>query len=97
MLIFSHDVMSGLWYSSPDAKNVRELFKKYSGTVRLSVNGHLHTDHFAVFENVAYFDVNTVYNGFWAISEGFHYDASHMFDFTDYYTEGNRIGRKREH
>lgn len=88
VLVFSHAGLSDLWDSSPDAKTVRDLFAKYEGTVLLSVNGHLHTDHFAVIDNVAYFDVNTVLNGYWRVEQEFHYDSAHTFEFHDFDAKG---------
>ena len=39
----------------------------------MCLNGHLHTDHLCVKDEVAYFDVNAVINGYWAITKGHHY------------------------
>lgn len=40
----------------------------------MCLNGHLYTDdHLCVKEEVAYFDVNEVVNGYGAITEGHHY------------------------
>lgn len=72
-LIFSHTGLSGEWDSSPDAETVREIFAKYKGTVLMSLNGHNHTDHFCVIDGVAYFDVNTVLNGYWTPMNDYHY------------------------
>ena len=89
VLVFSHDGMSGIWRSSPDAPAVRELFEKYRGTVLMSVNGHWHADDFAVRDGVVYMNVNTVRNGYWCVTDEFHYDDSHTFLFTDYDADGN--------
>lgn len=91
VLVFSHDGLSGRWGSTPDAEAVRELFRQYPGTVRLSVNGHLHTDHFAMIDNVAYFDVNAVQNGHWAEMPTHHYGDTHTYLFTDYDEAGHRL------
>ena len=90
-LVFSHAGLSGLWPSSPDAQAVRELFQKYRDTVILSVNGHLHTNHFAVLDNIAYFDVHTVYNGYWTVCSEYHYDENHTFSYTDYDSQGKMV------
>ncbi len=95
-LVFSHAAFSGLWSSSPDAPAVRALFAKHEGTVLMAVNGHLHTDHFAVVENVAYFDVNTVLNGCWRPGKAPHYNDSHTYAFADYDPTGKLIGISRQ-
>lgn len=91
-LVFSHAALSDLWYSSPDAPAVRELFAKYKDTVLLCVNGHLHTDHFAVRDGIAYFDVNAAVNGFWAVRTDDHYEDCHTYSFTDYNPQGHPTG-----
>ena len=78
-LIFSHAGLSDEWDSSPDSAAVRSIFAKYKGTVLMSLNGHLHTDHFCIRDGVAYFDVNTVLNGYWAPMNDYHYTDGHGF------------------
>ena len=78
-LVFSHAALSGEWESSPDAAAVREIFGRYPGTVVMSLNGHLHTDHFCVKDGVAYFDVNSVLNGYWEPTDSHHYSDAHTF------------------
>ena len=79
VLVFSHDGLSDEWHSSPDAEAVREIFGRYNGTVIMCLNGHLHSDHFCIKDGIAYFDVNTVLNGFWKISDSQHYTDEHTF------------------
>lgn len=87
-IVFSHAGLSSKWSESPDGPIARSLFrqanKKNPGTVLLAVNGHLHTDHFAVEDGIAYFDVNTVHNGFWSPRKEFHYADGDTYEFTDY-------------
>ena len=78
-LVFSHDGLSGEWHSSPDTDAAREIFSRHKGTVIMCLNGHLHTDHFCIKDDIAYFDVNTVLNGFWKISDVQHYTDEHTF------------------
>lgn len=92
VIVFSHTGLSGEWASSPDAQEVRNIFKKYPGTVILSVNGHLHTDHFCVKENVAYFDVNVVMSGYWQPHNDFHYADEHYFTREKFDNTGLIIG-----
>lgn len=94
-IVFSHAAMTEMWECSPDAKTVQNLFAKYPGTVLLAVNGHLHTDHFAVENGVAYFDVNAAINGDWWPMQEHHYTEKHTFDFEDYDPEGNRISTEK--
>lgn len=91
VIVISHSSFSGLWNSSPDADAVREIFAKHPKTVLLCINGHYHTDHFAVRDGVAYFDVNTTTNGYWEKYTEFHYANDHTFPFTDYDENGNAI------
>ena len=58
----------------------------------MALNGHLHTNHFAVIHNIAYFDVNTVYNGYWALYNDEHYNENHTFSFSNYDSEKNLTG-----
>lgn len=91
-LIFSHDSVSGEWHSTCDAESVRELFARYKGTVLMCLNGHLHTDHCCVKDNIAYFDVNSVLNGCWANTNGQHYSEDHTFEREAFDAEGNVVG-----
>ena len=93
-VVLSHAALSDLWYSSPDAPAVRALFAKYKDTVILSINGHLHTDHFAVRDGIAYFDVNAAINGFWAVRSEDHYADCHTYMFTDYDEQGVSTGTR---
>lgn len=92
VLVFSHAAISGAWSSTPDAEQAREIFREYPGTVLLAANGHLHTDHFAVIENVAYWDVNVVQNGGWRPHDGYHYADDMTYGFQDYDAEGKPVG-----
>lgn len=96
VITFSHASFSGIWQSSPDAEAVREIFaevnESHPGTVMLSVNGHYHTDHFAWRDGVAYWDVNTVQNGFWAHRDTHHYADTHIYEFIDYDENGHPKG-----
>jgi hypothetical protein len=93
-VVLSHSSFSGLWQKCYDANRIRELFKEANalkeGTVLLAINGHLHTDHSAIIEDVLYLDINTVRNGWWA-SKPFHpYKEEDMrapkytFNYTEY-------------
>ncbi len=94
VIVFSHGGLSGEWDSTPDSAAVRRLFAKYERTVLMCLNGHLHTDHFCVKDNVAYFDVNSVLNGYWAETDGHHYSDEHIFTREIFDDSGNAIGKE---
>ena len=94
-IVFSHAALTELWEYSPDAKVVQGIFAKYPGTVLLAVNGHLHTDHFAVEDGVAYFDVNAAINGDWWPMQEHHYTEEDTFDFEDYDAEGKLVSTEK--
>ncbi len=68
-IILSHSTFFNIKSSSRDAENVRsiinEVNEKFPKRVLLCMNGHYHTDSMDVLDNVAYFNVNTVYMGGW--------------------------------
>ena len=98
-IVLSHSSFCGEWKSSPDAERVRELFTKANlarrGTVALAMNGHLHTNHSAVVDDVAYLDINTVRCGLWRAAKFHPYaeenpeDPKFTYEFTDYDENGN--------
>ena len=92
-LVFSHVGYSAEWSSAPDTKKVREIFQKANaarqGTVLMAVNGHLHTNHVKVIDNILFFDVNTTYNGDWQGGQKEHHYADGMtYEFVDYDQNG---------
>lgn len=84
VIVFSHASLAGLWRSCPDADAVRAIFAEYPGTVKMALNGHHHTDRFNVRDGIAYFDVNTVHNGFWKPHPDHHYTEEQTFSYTHY-------------
>jgi hypothetical protein len=91
----------GNWELSADADAVREIFHRANavraGTVRMSINGHYHTDHATVFEDVVYFAVNAAVCGWWEGEKFFPYGngeeatTPYTFPFSDYDAEGNLL------
>ena len=81
---------------SPDTDAVRELIRKVNtikaGTVRMCINGHYHTNHLEMMEDVLYFDVNAVINGSWVPKKEQHYTDEHTFTLESYDGEGNCLG-----
>ena len=103
-IVVSHAGFSGLkgWEfagASCDAQKVREIFnsanKKKKNTVIMSVNGHYHTDHLDMLDDMIYFDVNTLACGFWQVESEPHYTEEHFFDTYDYDEKGNALAEKR--
>lgn len=92
VIVTSHMAFGGDCWKCGDAQKVSEMFAKYPNTVILCVSGHLHTDHFSVVNNIAYFDVNATRNAFWKRMENFHYSDDQTFEFHDYDKDGKEIG-----
>ena len=96
-VILSHAGFSGVWAHemSSDATAVRELFAaanaKQPGTVLMAINGHIHTNHATVYEDVMYLDMNTVRNGWWQGVEQDIYINGETFKYIDYDADGNPI------
>ncbi len=92
-IVFSHVGYSAEWSSAPDTKKVREIFNKANaarqGTVLMAINGHLHTNHLKIIDNILFFDVNTTYNGDWQGGQKEHHYADGMtYEFIDYDQDG---------
>ncbi len=81
VLVFSHASLAGAWSSWPDHFAARQIFAKYPNTVLFAANGHLHTNHFKVVDNVAYLDVNAVINGLWYGMKEAHYTDEHTYKY----------------
>ncbi len=91
-LIFAHESFSGVWSSSPDTAAVQEMIRRVNAkqprTVRMVINGHLHSNHENVLDNVVHWDTNTVRNGLWMPIREPHY-TNETFLYTDYDEQGN--------
>ncbi len=97
-LLFSHASFAGNWGMSPDGEAVQALFRQANaqkpGTVIAAFNGHYHTDHAAVVEDVVYIDVNTVRNNLWLPVGNEHY-TTETFAFTSYDECGTPIATEQ--
>ena len=98
-IVFSHDSYSATWTSSPDTPKVRLIFQKANqrrpGTVLMAVNGHLHTNHQKIMDNILFWDVNTVFNGDWQGGQKEqHYADGMTFNFVDYDQSGQQKSSK---
>ena len=76
---------------SPDTDAVRSLIRKVNGTVKMCINGHYHTNHLEMQENVLYFDVNAAINGSWVPKKEQHYTEKHTFELDHYDEQGEWI------
>ena len=96
-IVVGHAGYSGLGFGggSSDANEVRAVYKKAndanSGTVLMSINGHIHTNNQGWNEGVFYFDVNTVRNNWWQSAGSNHYGAEHTYLYEEYDAQGNLI------
>jgi len=97
-IVVAHDGFSGLGWAttSPDAETVRGLYAKANaakaGTVLMSINGHMHTNHQGWNDGVFYLDVNTVRNAWWQETKVAHYTDAHTYLYEEYDAEGNLVG-----
>ena len=95
-IVVAHDGFSGLFAnSSSDAATVRSIFKKVNdrkaGTVRMCINGHIHTNHQGYNEGVFYLDMNTTRNNWWQAKPVDHYTDEMTYPREWYDEEGNLI------
>lgn len=96
-IVVSHDSFAGKFGStSPDAAAVREIYAKANairrGTVLISINGHIHTNHQAIVDGVFYLDMNTVRNCVWKGGQtAHHYTDEHTFTKVSYDANGNPV------
>ena len=97
-IFVSHAGFCDSWQHSPDSAAVRALIRKANaikaGTVILCINGHYHTNHLLMQENVLYLDVNAAINGAWAPKKEQHYSEAHTFRLDSYDGEGNYLDTK---
>ncbi len=92
-ILVSHVGFAEHWRHSPDTNRVQALIrranKKMPGTVVMCINGHYHTNHLLMQENVLYFDVNAAINGSWVPKKEHHYSEAHTFVQDHFDAEGN--------
>lgn len=95
-IVSGHATFHEVWPdSSADAEAVRAIYSKVNkikkGTVIMSLNGHSHSNHIGFTDNILYFDVNTVRNGWWQGNTFQHYTPEHTFEFISYDESGNPV------
>ena len=91
-IILTHASLSGIWDPSPDSAAALAVIRNHPGRVLMVLNGHNHTDHFAIIDNVAFLDVNTVRNGRWRLMPAHHYTDDLTYDLENYDAQGNPSG-----
>lgn len=93
-ILVGHAGFIDSWRHSPDTEAVRSLIRKVNGitagTVRMCINGHYHTNHLEMKEDVLYFDVNAVINGSWVPKKEQHYIDEHTFELISYDADGKK-------
>ncbi len=93
-LVFSHHTMISEWYQYPNnADEVRDLLKKYSGTALMAINGDIHTDHFEIRDNIAYYDVNVALWADWIQNPDAPdpYEENLTYEFSEFDENGKLI------
>ena len=95
-IVVAHDGFGPDWCdTSADAEAVRALYRKANdltpGTVLMSINGHIHTDHQGWLDGVFYLDTNTVRNNWWQETAVDHYTDEHTFLYEEYDDAGNLV------
>lgn len=96
-IVFTHPTLYRAWGGAAgDAEDTRELFRRVNairkGTVVAAINGHLHTDHAAVEDNIVFLDINVVINGFWKGDGEPHYSEGQTFEYPKYDAKGQYLG-----
>lgn len=99
-IVTSHHGFATLpgWYAdgpSADRNKVLEIFKEVNTirpkTVIMAINGHYHTNHIGMQDNILFFDVNTVNNGYWMPAKDEHYEDKHTYSYTEFNCYGEPI------
>jgi len=96
-MLFSHGSFCRYWRSEPDTDAVQKLCtavnQKRVGTVIAMWNGHYHTNHHIVENNILYWDVNTTINGEWIPKRIPHYADGQTFEYAEYDENGAETKR----
>lgn len=96
-IVFSHPPFIRDWGGAVgDAEATYEVFQRVNairkGTVMACINGHLHTDHALIRDNILFLDINVVHNGFWKGDGEPHYEEGQTFAYPKYDNEGRYLG-----
>ena len=95
-IVISHDTFNTDWNKhSPDSEAICKIYQKANavkkGTVIMSINGHYHTNRMMMKDDVVFFDVNTVRNGFWQPLSEDHYTDDQTFEYISYDADGKEL------
>lgn len=95
-IVVGHAGYCAHWNRSGQNAEVREIYSRVNairkGTVRMSINGHYHTQRSIVEDNILYWDQNSTVHAIMYIStDGDHYTDEHTYTYTEYDAEGNPI------
>ena len=95
-IVVGHAGFCEHWNKSWNHETVREIYARVNaikkGTVRMSINGHYHTQRMAVCDNVLFWDANAVIHGnIYVSDDGEHYTDEHTFEYTEYDAEGDPV------
>ena len=95
-IVVGHAGFCAHWNRSGQQPEVCDIYRRVNairkGTVRMSINGHYHTQRSIVEDNVLFWDANaTVHASMYIPTDGEHYTDEHTFEYTEYDDEGNAI------
>ena len=95
-VVFSHPTFHSPWGGAAgDADLVCEVFNRVNeirqGTVVAVINGHKHSDHAIIRDNIVFLDINVVINGLWKGTGEPHYGEDLTFEYPMYDAEGNYV------
>ena len=97
-IVVGHAGFSAHWNKSWNHETVRAIYARVNairkGTVRMSINGHYHTQRSIFEDNVLYWDNNAVIHAcMYLKDDGEHYTDEHTFEYVEYDEDGNETKR----
>ncbi|MBR2406193.1 MAG: hypothetical protein IKB04_04000 [Clostridia bacterium] len=100
-IVFSHPTFYDGWGGrAGDGDDVCAIFDRVNeirkGTVVAVINGHLHSDHGVVHNNIIFLDINVVLNGLWMAEGEPHYTDDQTFSYMNYDLQGNYLGTEEK-
>lgn len=95
-IVIGHAGFCSHWNRSGQQPEVRDIYLRVNairkGTVRMSINGHYHTQRHIVEDNILYWDQNsTMHACMYIATDDDHYTDEHTFEYTEYDAEGNPL------
>ena len=80
-------IKKGMYSTTVDSR-VNAMQK---GTVLMAINGHIHTNHIEVAEDVLYLDMNATRNAWWQENGVLHYQNGQTYLYSDYDNKGQLL------